>query len=315
MGRIKLNYDENIFKELKTYAPNTTDTTIKTYVYNLMMISQYFDEPLDVELFQEFDIIKEYLTSHNYSMNTIKNKVSSIISYLKMKKEDAKLIEKYKDYFDMLDSRILRNAHKMQKSEKEEKNWVTKDELLKQLEYLKSQLSKDPNTYGEILKWMKYIILLIHITYPFRNDLSSAEIIKGDDKMTDDINYILINKKQSKFIIQAYKTKRTYKKKDINIIPNISNEIIKYEQVLDNYKNKNNIQNKLFLIDRKGNKFSTNDFTIFFKSIFENINKDITATIIRKIIVSSLYDVKAIKELSGVMMHSPGTALQFYAKE
>jgi len=315
MGRIKLNYDENIFKELKTYVPNTTDTTIKTYVYNLMMISQYFDEPLDVELFQEFDIIKDYLNSHNYSMNTIKNKVSSIISYLKMKKQDIKLIEKYKDYFDILDSRILRNAHKMQKSEKEEKNWMTKDELMIQLNYLKSQIPTNPTIYGDILKWMKYIILLIHITYPFRNDLSSAEIANVETELNDGINYVLINKKHSKFIIQAYKTKRTYKKKEINIIPNISNEIIKYEQVLNNYKNKNNVQNNLFLIDKKGNKFTTNDFTIFFKSIFEYVNKDITATIIRKIIVSSLYDVKAIKELSNVMMHSPGTALQFYAKE
>ncbi len=42
MGRVKLSYDDNIFKELKAFSPNTTDTTIKTYVYNLMMIANYF---------------------------------------------------------------------------------------------------------------------------------------------------------------------------------------------------------------------------------------------------------------------------------
>jgi len=35
---------------------------------------------------------------------------------------------------------------------------------------------------------------------------------------------------------------------------------------------------------------------------------------IRKIIVSDLYDVKKIKELSSIMGHDVQTAVQFYAK-
>jgi len=317
MGRVKLSYDENIFKELKAFTPNTTDTTIKTYVYNLMNIANYFEEKLDPELFLEFDVIKEYMEAQQYSNNTIKNKVSAIISYLKMKKEDDKLIQKYKDYFDVLDGRVMRQARKMEKNDKEKSNWMTKDELLNQVEYLKSQLPKKVMTYNDLYKWMKYIILLIHITYPFRNDLSQAHVIPSSTKLNNDINYIVINKKdkKAKFIIQAYKTKRTYKQKEINIIPNIANEIIKYEKILSDYKKQYDINNDLFLIDKKGEPYTTNDFTIFFKSIFENLKKEITATIIRKIIVSSLYDVKAIKQLSNVMMHSPQTALEFYAKE
>ena len=317
MGRVKLSYDDNIFKELKAFTPNTTESTIKTYVYNLMMIANYFEEKLDPELFSEFEIIKEYLSSQNYTNNTIKNKVSAIISYLKMKKQDSKLIEQYKDYFDVLDGRIMRQARKMEKNDKEKSNWLTKEELMTQLEYLKSQLPKKITTYNDLIKWMKYIILLIHITYPFRNDLALAEIITPSFKMDDETNYIEIDKKNKhvKFIIQAYKTKRTYKRKELNILPAISTELIKYDKLLSDYKKVNEINNNLFLIDKKGNPLTTNDFTIFFKSIFENLNKEITATMIRKIIVSSLYDVKAIKQLSNVMMHSPETALQFYAKE
>jgi hypothetical protein len=317
MGRVKLSYDDNIFKELKAFTPNTTESTIKTYVYNLMMIANYFEEKLDPELFLEFDIIKEYLSSQSYTNNTIKNKVSAIISYLKMKKQDSKLVEQYKDYFDLLDGRVMRQARKMEKNDKEKTNWLTKDELVKQLEYLKSELPKKVKTYGDLIKWMKYIILLIHITYPFRNDLAVSEIITPSFKTDNETNYIEVDKKNKhvKFIIQAYKTKRTYKRKEINIIPSIATEIIKYDKVLSDYKKENEINNNLFLIDKKGNPLTTNDFTIFFKSIFENLNKEITATMIRKIIVSSLYDVKAIKQLSNVMMHSPETALQFYAKE
>jgi len=317
MGRKKLSYDENIFTELKAQSPEATDATIKTYVYNLMLISKFFDEDISPELFQEFDIIKEYLTSQSYSMNTIKNKVSAIISYLKMKKEDNKLIQQYKDYFDMLDGKLTRQSKKMEKNDKEKDNWMTKDDLIKQSEYLKSQLPKKITTYGDLIKWMKYIILLIHISYPFRNDLSKALIVNKSDPINNDDNYIVIDKKNktAKFIIQAYKTKRTYKRKELNIIPDIAKQIINYEKILNEYKKTNNINNDLFLIDKKGGNLTTNDFTIFFKSIFENLNKDITATMIRKIIVSSLYDVKAIKALSEVMMHSPETALQYYAKE
>jgi hypothetical protein len=317
MGRVKLSYDDNIFKELKAFTPNTTESTIKTYVYNLMMIANYFEEKLDPELFSEFEVIKEYLSSQNYTNNTIKNKVSAIISYLKMKKQDSKLVEQYKDYFDILDGRVMRQARKMEKNDKEKTNWLTKDELVTQLDYLKSQLPKKITNYNDLIKWMKYIILLIHITYPFRNDLALAEIITPSFKTDNETNYIEVDKKNKhvKFIIQAYKTKRTYKRKEINIIPAIATEIIKYDKVLSDYKKVNEINNNLFLIDKKGNQLTTNDFTIFFKSIFENLNKEITATMIRKIIVSSLYDVKAIKQLSNVMMHSPETALQFYAKE
>jgi hypothetical protein len=316
MGRKKLSYSDNLFKELKEQSPEATDSTIKTYISNLMLISKYFDEDITPELFQEFDVIKEYLTSQEYSMNTIKNKVSAIISYLKMKKEDNKLIQQYKDYFDMLDGKLSRQSRKMEKNDKEKDNWMTKVDLVKQLEYLKSQLPKKITTYGDLIKYMKYIILLIHISYPFRNDLSKALIVNKSDNINNDDNYIVIDKKgkSAKFIIQAYKTKRTYKRKELNIIPEIAKEIINYEKILNEYKKTNNINNNLFLIDKNGGNLTTNDFTLFFKSIFENLNKEITATMIRKIIVSSLYDVKAIKALSEVMMHSPQTALQYYAK-
>jgi hypothetical protein len=217
----------------------------------------------------------------------------------------------------MLDGKLTRQSKKMEKNDKEKDNWMTKDDLIKQSEYLKSQLPKKITTYGDLIKWMKYIILLIHISYPFRNDLSKALIVNKSDPINNDDNYIVIDKKNktAKFIIQAYKTKRTYKRKELNIIPDIAKQIINYEKILNEYKKTNNINNDLFLIDKKGGNLTTNDFTIFFKSIFENLNKDITATMIRKIIVSSLYDVKAIKALSEVMMHSPETALQYYAKE
>jgi hypothetical protein len=51
------------------------------------------------------------------------------------------------------------------------------------------------------------------------------------------------------------------------------------------------------------------------KSIFEPLGKNISTTMIRKIIVSALYPVEQMKELSKVMMHDMNTAMEYYAKD
>ncbi len=58
-----------------------------------------------------------------------------------------------------------------------------------------------------------------------------------------------------------------------------------------------------------------NDFTHFMQSIFEPLGKNISTTMIRKIIVSSLYPVEQMKQLAQVMGHSMNVAMEYYAKD
>jgi hypothetical protein len=72
--------------------------------------------------------------------------------------------------------------------------------------------------------------------------------------------------------------------------------------------------NHSLFFDRDFKKFTSNEFSRFFQKTFQGTGKDITTTIIRKIVVSSLYDVEKMKKLSYVMGHSLNEALSSYSK-
>lgn len=315
MPKTKKTLDDDLCSALKDYNSSLTDSSIRIYCLNLMHMANYYDKPLTPTLFKNFKEIRSDLEDLKYSTPTLKNKVVSIIIYLKMKNQPKELIKEYNDYYDMLAGKISKEKATMNKSDKEDANWMTKDELIKFLDILKKGLPKTIETKVDLSKWMKYISLLIHINYPFRNELADAQIV---DKITNNdpnVNYIIVNNKSVKALIQNYKTKKTYKDININIIKSVADEILTYYKLLNNYKKLNNINNDWFLLAKNNEKMSRNDFTNFIKSIFLPLNKNISTTMIRKIIISDLFPVEKMKEMARIMGHDVLTQVGFYAKD
>ena len=317
MPRTKKEIDANLYKDLKEYLPDVAESSIKAYMTNLNHYANYIDEPLSVSIFKDFDTVRDDLVEMKYSTNTLKNKISSIVSYLKMYDYDSKVISRYSEYIDALSGKISRTKESMNMNDKEKDNWMTKQELEEYVEKLKQELPKRPTSYGDISKWARYITLLFHIHYPMRNELSDLKIVDVNAKIEPDINYFILNKtrKTVKVLIQKFKTSKTYKEIKLDLIPSVSKEILEYYKYLSLYKKNNDINNDWLLLNKKGDKFSRNDYTRFIQSIFENVGKKISTTMIRKIIVSDLYDVGKMKDLAKVMGHSPTQALSTYAKE
>ena len=316
MPKNSIKFDEELFASLREFNPELTASSARIYALTLTHIANYYDKPLSVDLFKNLKTIREDLEELNYSIPTLKNKISTIIIYLRMKKQPLALIKEYGDYYDMLAGKLSKEHATMNKSDKEKDNWLTEEDLIKYVEILKKELPTKPTTKNEMSKWMKYIALLIHINYPFRNELADTEIVSKITNNNEDVNYIIVDKKNKtvKALIQNYKTKKTYKDIKINMVKNVADEIIKYYNLLTNYKKDNNINNNWFLLAKNNEKMTRNDFTHFVKSIFEPLGKNISTTMIRKIIVSSLYPVEKMKQLSEVMGHNISTALEFYAK-
>jgi site-specific recombinase XerD len=98
-------------------------------------------------------------------------------------------------------------------------------------------------------------------------------------------------------------------------MPSVANDIITYYKHLTNYKKTNGINNDWMLLTKNNDKMTRNDFTYFVKSIFEPVGKNISTTMIRKIIVSALYPVEQMKALAHTMGHGISTAMEFYAKD
>lgn len=302
-------------KSLKEFKPDITDSTLRIYMLNLLQLADYYDKPLTPALFNNFKEIKADLEELRYTNATLKNKISSIITYLRMTEQPKELIKEYTEYFDMLSGRISKEHATMDKTTKEKENWMTKEELIEYLNVLKKELPVKPTSKNEMAKWMKYITLLIHINYPFRNELADTEIVTKIIKNDPNINYIVVNKDKITALIQAYKTRKTYKDIKINLISSVEDEVRTYYKHLIKYKKANEINNNWFLLAKDGGKMTRNDFTHFVKSIFEPLNKNISTTMIRKIIVSALYPVEQMKALSEVMGHSTGVAMEYYAKD
>lgn len=300
-------------ERLREFKPDITNSTLDSYMLNLAKFEKILGEKLSPELFKDAENVREKFEAEGYTQATLKTKYATIINYLKMYDEPY---DRYTEFCDIITGKLTKQQATMEKSDKESENWLTKQELLDYLEKLKGDLPKIPRSYGDLHRWMKYITLLFHINYPLRNELADAVITTSTDTSDQDKNYFVVNprKKTVKAVIQNYKTKKTYNAIELDLIPSVANAFMKYYMFLNIYKKSEEINNDWLLISKDGSKLTRNDFTRFVQSIFSFTDKTISTTMIRKIIVSDLYDVKKMKELSHIMAHDLGTAIQYYAK-
>lgn len=307
---------ETLIKLFKT--DNITESSARIYAMNILKLSKDFNIKLDEKSFSDFDINK-IKNDENISDNTKKNKIISIIKYLKAYNQSKELIQKFSDEADIFSSKIDRKKRKLEKTEREKENWITKDELNNKIdelhELIKDDILKD---YSYINNYMKYISLLIHSEIPLRNDLSDAEIFSINDfKLLDpekDKNYIILNQKVGYIILFNFKTVKSKGAQKIKIPKDILKELNKYFKELKLYKKINKITNNHFLLQKNGDKLTRNDYTKFFNEIFKGDNKLISTSLIRKIITSETWNIKEIKELSDKMQHTVIEALKSYVK-
>jgi integrase len=318
MVRPKVIVDEKLIEALKAFLPDATDSSIRVYALNLTNVAKELGKPLSLELFSDFKVINEFFKASQAKNNTIKNKVSAIINYLKMMKADKELIKEYVDYLEILSIMIGEETANNVKSVKEDENWMSKEELVAFAKKLKKELPKVVADYSDLEKWMNYIVLTWHIEYPLRNELADTAIVSKIKMKTNDpnINYIVVNSKDKKVeaLIQAYKTVKTYDTFDIQIVSSVAKDIIKYFTILKKYKKANDIKNDWLIISKDGEKLSRNNYTGMVQNIFKPTGKKIGTTMIRKIIVSDVYDIKRMNELAHIMGHSTDTAMITYAK-
>ena len=148
---------------------------------------------------------------------------------------------------------------------------------------------------------MVYVILSILIENPMRNDLSQMKIIvgkKGYNNLSDqdkkDSNYLVVEKNNLKFILNDYKTSKKYAEKIINISKPLEKIIRMYMRI-----NKLGNGDILFPISRNGIS------QLLIKTSKKYINKNISTTIIRKIVASHL--LKDVKEIEQKLSNKMGT--------
>lgn len=315
--------EKTIFDKIRHYNKNATDTSIKFYTSNIILVAKalgHNKDDISPSIFKNVNDVYKSLDSQ--SLNTIKNKLVAVYMYLQACGYNKDVIDQYNDKIYILLGKVRNQQAKMEWSDKEKNNVITMDDLMLILSRMRDSLSKDLDTFKSIDKMMRYLCLKVYASYPMRNDMADMKIYTNSEfnNITEnkDINYMIVNPKtmECKVILNNFKTKKegivNFPIEDKDLVEMIYNYYIACKKF---YEYNEHDYDHWFLWKRDYLKMSRNVLTKFLISIFENeINKKISTTMLRKITTSALIDTAKFKKMAYIQGHSIGTALASYAK-
>jgi hypothetical protein len=119
-----------------------------------------------------------------------------------------------------------------------------------------------------------------------------------------------------KIIYNNFKTKKSFGDIEFDIEDKefITMIIKYYKAIIKYYEDKEQPFEHWLLFKKDMKKMSRNDYTKFLLHTFEGTGKQISSSMIRKIVASSLYDINKIKHYSSIMGHSLNQQLKSYVK-
>lgn len=295
-------------------------STINIYEKNLNKLSQDINKtepPSNCKWLEDFDKIMTHINKSK-SLHTRKNKINTVVIYLQATKCKLSIIKKYQDEIVKLAQEITSGYNQNEKNEKQLKNWLSLTELTEFKNNLLLDLPKKFITFDDYKKLMKYLILETHLELPLRNDLVDAQVYEEKDFIKIDevntTNYLVLGTKKGYLVLNNYKTSGTYGRKKLDLSPELFKIWKRFYKIIIQYSN-----NRYIFIKEDQNKMTRNEYTKFFGSIFKQLGKNISSTMIRHIVVSEKFPVKAKEmeerqELANIMGHSVNEAQQVYAK-
>jgi hypothetical protein len=248
---------------------------------------------------------------------------SYIISICSVLRDIPKYKKMYEEYFELL--KDFNNDLKVNtdKSEKQEKNWISKEEVLSVHKKLKEDVINLLQKKRKIDKavsnklFLNYMILSLYtLINPRRNkDYSLMKIASNTDD--ENYNYLMIDKKNTmKFILNKYKTDKKYHSVEIDVPDDLKEVIqlyLKYHPLKAELKKKD--YDMPFLVDEqgKGLKNST-EITKILNKIF---GMKISSSMLRNIFLTDKYGdvMEELKKDTKAMATSVDVAMNTYIKE
>ena len=235
-------------------------------------------------------------------------------------KTKYKLIKTYTEKRDELNKQYVEEQEKGIISDKQSKNFATKEELNKMIEEMETQLKpirkKEELSKKEKALLQVYTIFNIYMKMPMRNDIAGMIALKQGafnklpKEERDSNNYLVINKNNLYFILNNYKTKGTYNELKIDVEDKGLKKILFYFL-------KRNGEGVLFK-SQVGTPLTSNALTQLLTKISKRyMGKSVSTTMLRKIYLSDKYsDVKdEMKKDSKMMGNSLDEALTVYVKK
>ncbi len=319
---------------IKKARPKLSQNSINTYINSLRTIKRSLgkDGNLDnTKFLNNFDKVIKCIEENSSKLTTQKSKITSILVALSSDdKPNQKLIDQYKKYVDGIAKKYNTWLDKQEKSDQQEKNWITYQELLD----VANELLKDYNKLRKIPITMltnkqfrliqNYVMLRIQMQYPIRNDFANMKVVSQKDygkipqTEKDKNNYLeIVSRNKKNFHINNYKTVKRLGKKTYSIPKEINSILNQWLKI--------NKSGWLFVKpNKKDTPLSEGDVTkqfyILFKQYFPE--KLISTSLLRHIIISNEQEndpsIKEMqekqKEIEDKYLHSKGLN-NLYAKK
>lgn len=241
--------------------------------------------------------------------NTQRNYYIAICSILKCmitnKRANKKLIKIYEDYSKILDDYNIKLKDQTAKTESEEKNWMSNEEVNQIYEDLKK------NHEGSQDAFQRFLVLSLYVLNPPRRnkDYALMKVVSVyNDKLSKEFNYLDL--KNKKFVFNNYKTAKKYNEQMVGVPEDLMVIINGY---LKKYKVKTN---EYLLMNLKTGEplLRNNDMTLFLNRIFK---KKVGSSMLRKLYLTDKYGGKIdqLETDAKMMGTSTGTIQTNYVKK
>ena len=300
-------------KKLIKNKRSIKDNSLNAYIISLNKLAhELYKDIFDSDQLKMFAKNKKYLEKLN--IHTRKNLVAAIVVSVKsIDKFPPNIRGKYEKYMKELIGNVDKEYSKNKKSDKEKKNWISYKEIIDKINELmkltininkKTDITrKDLDIFQQLL-----ILSLYTLIPPQRNNFANTIICIKEDECNDNkFNYIILSKKE--FVINNYKTKKTYGIKKIKLPQNIVNLIKIWVKINPTH----------FLLINTTNKtcMKPNGLTKYLNKIF--LPKKVSTTILRKLYLTNKYPItNSFEEMlkdADIMGHSVNTQQSIYRKK
>jgi hypothetical protein len=283
---------EIIIKKLKHNRPHITESSIKTYISNLVSINKKLNGERDYEFYEHFQPILKFIEKEDMSLQTKKTLLSALYILTHIKE--------YRDRMIAYCNEVNSKYKEQRLNEKQKEHRITFDEVKEKVEEALNNLKNNPTLDNYKLYLASAFSSGIY-SPPRRSEFANVKI-KDYDINTD--NYLL----KKKIIFNQYKTAKKFGSQTYDI-PN---------EVLPILKRFLKVNTSDYLFTKTDNKtpMSNSDYNRLLNKAF---GKTISVDALRSIYLSEKYkDVPLYNDMvetATKMGHSVNTAMVDYVKK
>ncbi len=294
------------------FKPDISASSRKLYTFNLTKLNNG-KEIKNLNFLGKPEIMGKL---ENLKPNTKRTYIIAIVSSLKDRPE-AKYKKLYNKYYEMLIEVNKDLKTNNTKTEKQEENWMSQDEVATKCENLMEIVPKIQGkrklSEGEYKELLDAVILGLYcLQSPRRNkDYTDMLIVKG---VPDEKEYNYLDTKGMKWVFNNFKTQKTYKQQVLDIPDELQKLIKVYLKFHPNAKEIKKGQPVHFLMTYDGKEMtSSTEMTRALNKIF---GKKVGSSLLRNIYLTSKYgeQAKELKEDAKEMGTSVDTASKHYIK-